>query len=180
VIVHDHFDVIKLFNDKLSNLRQWLYHRADDRAIGRLAMQLPCVPSNRWRLVIGVALIALTVGGIGWFPGRVFWTDRMRQQSAAHHQRAEAYARLTLTAFSGSPEEWTIHWDRDRWAWEMARKYWRAARFPWLSVEPDKPPPTQAVRSGLDVVPIPPPPNWPSQEPGFTELFMRLIPGARG
>jgi transposase len=29
-IVYDHFYVIKLFNDKLSNLRRWLYHRADD------------------------------------------------------------------------------------------------------------------------------------------------------
>ena len=29
-IVYDRFHVIKLFNDKLSNLRRWLYHRADD------------------------------------------------------------------------------------------------------------------------------------------------------
>jgi transposase len=29
-IVFDHFHVIKLFNDKLSNLRRWLYHRATD------------------------------------------------------------------------------------------------------------------------------------------------------
>jgi transposase len=30
-IVYDRFHVIKLFNDKLSNLRRWLYHRADDQ-----------------------------------------------------------------------------------------------------------------------------------------------------
>lgn len=30
MIVYDRFHVIKLFNDKLSNLRRWLYHRADD------------------------------------------------------------------------------------------------------------------------------------------------------
>src|SRR6516165_5722217 len=29
-IVYDHFHVIKLFNDKLSTLRRWLYHRAAD------------------------------------------------------------------------------------------------------------------------------------------------------
>src|SRR6185437_16593812 len=29
-IVYDHFHVIKLFNEKLSDLRRWLYHRADD------------------------------------------------------------------------------------------------------------------------------------------------------
>ena len=29
-IVFDHFHVIKLFNDKLSDLRRWLYHRAED------------------------------------------------------------------------------------------------------------------------------------------------------
>jgi transposase len=28
-IVYDHFHVIKLFNDKLSKLRRWLYHRAN-------------------------------------------------------------------------------------------------------------------------------------------------------
>ena len=30
VIVYDHFHVVKLFNEKLSNLRRWLYHRAKD------------------------------------------------------------------------------------------------------------------------------------------------------
>jgi transposase len=30
-IVYDHFHVVKLFNDKLSNLRRWLYHRAEDQ-----------------------------------------------------------------------------------------------------------------------------------------------------
>ena len=29
-IVYDHFHVTKLFNDKLSDLRRWLYHRAGD------------------------------------------------------------------------------------------------------------------------------------------------------
>jgi len=29
-IIYDHFHVIKLFNDKLSNLRRWLYNRAED------------------------------------------------------------------------------------------------------------------------------------------------------
>ncbi len=29
-IVYDHFHVTKLFNDRLSDLRRWLYHRAED------------------------------------------------------------------------------------------------------------------------------------------------------
>jgi transposase len=29
-IVYDHFHVIKLFNEKLSNPRRWLHQRADD------------------------------------------------------------------------------------------------------------------------------------------------------
>jgi hypothetical protein len=29
-IVYDHFHVIKIFNEKLSDLRRWLYHRVDD------------------------------------------------------------------------------------------------------------------------------------------------------
>ena len=31
VIVYDHFHVIKLFNEKLSQLRRWLYHRVNDK-----------------------------------------------------------------------------------------------------------------------------------------------------
>jgi transposase len=30
IIVYDHFHVIKLFNDRLSDLRRWLYNRAED------------------------------------------------------------------------------------------------------------------------------------------------------
>jgi transposase len=30
VRTNHHFHVTKLFNDKLSDLRRWLYHRADD------------------------------------------------------------------------------------------------------------------------------------------------------
>jgi transposase len=43
-IVYDHFYVIKLFNDKLSNLRRWRYHRADDE-------QKKVLKGSRWLLL---------------------------------------------------------------------------------------------------------------------------------
>jgi transposase len=43
-IVYDHFHVIKLFNDKLSTLRCWLYHRADDE-------QKKVLKGSRWLLL---------------------------------------------------------------------------------------------------------------------------------
>jgi transposase len=43
-IVYDHFHVIKLFNDKLSTLRRWLYHRADDE-------QKKVLKGSRWLLL---------------------------------------------------------------------------------------------------------------------------------
>jgi transposase len=43
-IVYDHFHVIKLFNDKLSSLRRWLYHRADDE-------QKKVLKGSRWLLL---------------------------------------------------------------------------------------------------------------------------------
>jgi transposase len=43
-IVYDHFHVIKLFNDKLSTLRRWLHHRADDE-------QKKVLKGSRWLLL---------------------------------------------------------------------------------------------------------------------------------
>jgi transposase len=43
-IVYDRFHVIKLFNEKLSNLRRWLYHRADDE-------QKKVLKGSRWILL---------------------------------------------------------------------------------------------------------------------------------
>jgi transposase len=43
-IVYDRFHVIKLFNEKLSNLRRWLYHRANDE-------QKKVLKGSRWLLV---------------------------------------------------------------------------------------------------------------------------------
>jgi transposase len=43
-IVYDHFHVIKLFNDKLSTLRLWLYHQSDDE-------QKKVLKGSRWLLL---------------------------------------------------------------------------------------------------------------------------------
>jgi transposase len=43
-IVYDRFHVTKLFNEKLSNLRRWLYHRAEDQ-------QKKVLKGSRWLLL---------------------------------------------------------------------------------------------------------------------------------
>src|SRR6185437_1277625 len=43
-IVYDRFHVMKLFNDKLSDLRRWLYHRAEDQ-------QKKVLKGSRWLLL---------------------------------------------------------------------------------------------------------------------------------
>jgi transposase len=43
-IVYDHFHVVKLFNDKLSNLRRWLHQRATDE-------QKKVLKGSRWLLL---------------------------------------------------------------------------------------------------------------------------------
>jgi hypothetical protein len=102
------------------------------------------------RMMVWVATIALALGGI-------VWVGKMISLSAAYNRRAAGYHRLTGGVFSGGDESWAIRMHRDGWAREMEKKYRHAARYPWLPIGPDKPPPADAVRFGLGVEPWLPP-----------------------
>jgi hypothetical protein len=95
--------------------------------------------------VAAAAIIAVALGV------EVGWTSKMRRRSAAYHQRAEAYAKITFHMGSlvddgdgNFVERDPVVRVRDAWARGMAEKYWRLAAYPWLSVEPDPPPPLEA------------------------------------
>ncbi len=95
-------------------------------------MRLPRVQLTVREMMFAVAVFAL-----------VQWVIiSMRQWSAIYHQRAEAYAWLAdPRAFSGGREDLIALSECERWAKDMEKKYRRAARYPWLSVEPDPPAP---------------------------------------
>lgn len=107
-------------------------------------MRLPRVQLTVREMMFAVVVFAL-----------VQWVIiSMRQWSAIYHQRAEAYASLAdPRAFSGSRVEWLAERECDKWASEMEKKYRRAARYPWLSVEPDTPPPNNAYDHEISLLP---------------------------
>ncbi len=106
-------------------------------------MRLPRAKVTVRRMMIAVAVIAL-----------VQWVVSMRQRSAIYHQRAEAYAWLAGDkAFSGSLADLLAERECDKWAREMEKKYRRAARYPWLSVEPDTPPPNNTYDHEISLLP---------------------------
>jgi hypothetical protein len=70
---------------------------------------------------------------------------RMRSLSESYRQRSLAYEE-SVTRYSGMgpaerPGRYPPPSEHDRWASRMAAKYERAARYPWLPVEPDPPEP---------------------------------------
>jgi hypothetical protein len=109
-------------------------------------MKASLVQFSVQRLMIWIAAFALALGGI-------VWVGKMISLSVAYNRRAEGYHRLTDGLFSGGLESWTRRRHRDEWADEMEEKYRHAARYPWLPIELDKPPPADAVRFGLGVEP---------------------------
>jgi hypothetical protein len=108
--------------------------------------RLPRVRLTIQRAMAGIAVIAVALGV------EVGWISKMRRQSAAYDQRAEAYAEITVhmghAVLDGDGhfvERDPVVRVRDAWAWGMAEKYWRLAAYPWLTVEPDPPPPPEAL-----------------------------------
>lgn len=96
-------------------------------------------------MMIAVAAVALALYG------RHLW-----RLSGEYHRLAERYAAPIRWAEDSnaelearqrlSPAEWQVFSDRMyqarvRWQTGMERKYRRAARFPFLPVAPDQPPP---------------------------------------
>jgi hypothetical protein len=96
------------------------------------------LPRFRLRtLMIAVAVAAVATGG-----------EVMRRRSVHSRKQARYYADLVRIApmFHLSrempPEQaWRYRQAQIRWWQQMARKYERAARYPFLSVAPDPPPP---------------------------------------
>jgi hypothetical protein len=108
--------------------------------------RLPRVRLTIRQSMAGVAIIAVALGV------EAGWISKIRQRSAAYHQRAEAYAEITFhigTSVMDQDgqlvERNPVVRVRDAWARGMAEKYWRLAAYPWLSVEPDPPPPPEAL-----------------------------------
>jgi hypothetical protein len=97
--------------------------------------------TNPWRRLtprwsIRAMMLVILVSSI------VPYSMHLWKLSSVYAQRADHYARLGYPAMWSGPS-W--RWDRDapRWTWasSLEKKYRRAARFPWLPVGPDPPPP---------------------------------------
>jgi hypothetical protein len=86
-------------------------------------MQLPRMTTRRW--MIAVAIVAL-----------LFYMERRRrsfESLAAYH----AWPGVASTGHNPNLRLLRI----SRWHWALARKYRRAAHYPWLPVETDPSPP---------------------------------------
>jgi hypothetical protein len=99
-------------------------------------------------LMITVAILAIAFGAISW-------VARMRDRSSAYRQRAVEFLQRTarirtmvLTADGRWVDGWENenHWLNDARAWRMAAKYERLSYYPWLTAEPDEPPPRLVER----------------------------------
>jgi hypothetical protein len=91
------------------------------------------------RLMTAVALVAASLGGIGW-------AETMIQQRAHCLRRASDYAVRRQTLCCRLPDHLTAEeLDENRlmaaYYDRLVQKYECAARSPWRPVEPDPPPP---------------------------------------
>lgn len=107
------------------------------------------------RLMIAVAILALTIRA-------VVWVGEMRKLSAEYERRAFEFGLSTARLRSGvqrSDGSMASRYDdennyrEDAWACKLAEKYWRLSDYPWLPVEPDPPPPRPLPhpRRGVDL-----------------------------
>jgi hypothetical protein len=113
-------------------------------------MRLPRMTTRRW--LIAVAAIALLIGGGVWLKQRrdyfLSLAQSHQREVASSTARGEALkSRLGSKSGMTIEEIMNLHRDYDRMMdraehhASLARKYERAARYPWLLVEPDPPPP---------------------------------------
>jgi hypothetical protein len=113
-------------------------------------MRLPRMTTRRW--MVAVVMIGLMIGGGVWLKQRRHYFLSLAQshqkEVASSTARGQALkSRLSTT--SGMSDEDIMHLYRDYTRMmdradhhaAMARKYERAARYPWLLVEPDPPEP---------------------------------------
>jgi hypothetical protein len=94
-------------------------------------------------LMIAIAILAIRFGAISL-------VARTRDRSSAYRRRATEFLMSTLrtcmlvrTADGRwvDPYETENDWLRDAWAWRIEAKYLRLSYYPWLTAEPDPPPP---------------------------------------
>lgn len=95
-------------------------------------MRMPRVRFTVRRMMVPVAVVALALG-------MCIWDHRMRRVSVAYELRGLSYRKRSgprprFPALIPPPLS-----ARERWDAEMAEKYRRAARYPWLPVAPDPP-----------------------------------------
>jgi hypothetical protein len=100
-----------------------------------------------WRRMIAVALVALVPGAVLESTVALFRRHLALRQRAAYHEKIEKLVTATVGELALA-----ARWPkaaaqvranaaiRDRHA-RLKEKYWRAARYPWLPVQPDPPEP---------------------------------------
>ena len=100
------------------------------------AMRVHRIQFTLRRMMAALAVVAI-----------LCWAGRLLLLSAMYRERARAFSfeLMTETPIWMGPKErprvYSSPSPRVRWAREMGHKYERAARYPWLPVEPDSPPP---------------------------------------
>ena len=111
-------------------------------------MKLPRVRFTVRRMMVAVAIVALSLGAIRW-------VVEMRHRSAAYQRRALEYAvsiRCSTGILVRMPDgRWVDRYryqdenDRrdDAWARQLAAKYRRLSYTPWLAAGPDPPRPVR-------------------------------------
>ena len=113
-------------------------------------MRVPRMTTRRW--MIAVAVVGLVIGGGVWLKQRrdyfLSLAQSHQKEVASSTARGEALkSRLGCTSGMTIEEIMHLHGDYDRMMdradhhASLARKYERAARYPWLLVEPDPPEP---------------------------------------
>jgi hypothetical protein len=95
----------------------------------------------RVRFTVRTMMVLVAVAGLT--SGVVVWHGRMRRLSALYEMRAAIYItnHISWNHTREMRERKRPKSAREKWRDEMAEKYTRAARYPWLPVEPDPPPP---------------------------------------
>ncbi len=119
-------------------------------------MRLPRMTMRRWMIVVAVVGIGLGVSieraaldhlgvALGAVVGIVLGVTIERRNRfrkiAAHHQAhsKKLVSQGHIILFAGSSD--APKWRRLEWHESMRLKYEHAAGYPWLSVDPDPPPP---------------------------------------
>jgi hypothetical protein len=83
-------------------------------------MRLPSM-----RFTIRDMTLFVVIVGVGL--GMAYRSKRLRQMGDDHWARHASF--------------WGISYRKSWWHFDLTMKYWRAARYPWLPVEPDPPEP---------------------------------------